>query len=107
MSNNILSEVLILRADRKNLHGRVRELRSTITSLMAKLADLLDEDHFHACEAIVTSSGVFPPSTERPTDAQIRAALLAFNSGDMDWESQDEELMRLALEAAFSAWVPE
>lgn len=37
------------------------------------------------------------------TDEMIRVALLAFQSGDMDWSSQDEELMRFALEEAFSA----
>lgn len=37
------------------------------------------------------------------TDEMIRVALLAFQSGDMDWSSQDEELMRFALEEALSA----
>lgn len=37
------------------------------------------------------------------TDEMIRVALLAYQSGDMDWASQDEELMRFALEEAISA----
>jgi hypothetical protein len=36
------------------------------------------------------------------TDEMVRDALLAFQSGDMDWGNQDEELMRLALVAAFN-----
>lgn len=50
------------------------------------------------CERKWTQTAI---SIVRVTDAQIRAALLAFNSGDMDWDTQDEEMMRLALEAAF------
>jgi hypothetical protein len=39
---------------------------------------------------------------ERVTDEMVEVALAAFQSGDMDWSSQDEELMRFALEEAFS-----
>lgn len=39
----------------------------------------------------------------RVTDEMIRVALLAFQSGDMDWSSQDEELMRFAIEEAIAA----
>lgn len=35
------------------------------------------------------------------TNDRVRAALLAYHSGDMDWDSQDEELMRIALASAY------
>jgi len=57
-------ELVILRSDRENLHQRVRELRATITTLMAKLADLLDEDHFHDCEDIVRKAGIEAPASD-------------------------------------------
>lgn len=41
------------------------------------------------------------------TNDRVRAALLAYHSGDMDWDSQDEELMRLALAAAYPALTSE
>lgn len=41
------------------------------------------------------------------TNDRVRAALLAYHSGDMDWDSQDEELMRLALAAAYPALTEE
>lgn len=44
-----------------------------------------------------------PAPAPRVTDEMIRVALAAFQSGDMDWSSQDEELMRFALEEALSA----
>lgn len=44
-----------------------------------------------------------PQEQTMVTDEMIRVALCAFQSGDMDWSSQDEELMRFALEEAISA----
>ncbi|TAX57144.1 hypothetical protein ELI01_18885 [Rhizobium leguminosarum] len=35
------------------------------------------------------------------TNDRVRAALLAFYSGDMDWDVQDEARMRLAIAAAY------
>lgn len=42
------------------LEERLAKAESAVSRLMAKLADLLDEDHFHACEEIVRIAGVPP-----------------------------------------------
>jgi len=60
-------DIAVLKADRENLHSRVRELRLIIQTLMAKLADLLDEDHFADCEDIVRKAGILPPGGETAT----------------------------------------
>ena len=56
------ADVVVLKADRENLHQRVRELVLGYHELMSKLADLLDEDHFAACEDIVRRLNIQPPS---------------------------------------------
>lgn len=58
------------------LSSRTRELDRTeaaLRALMAKLADLLDEDHFAACEEIVSRAGIQTP----PNNATVRAEALA------------------------------
>lgn len=80
-------EVAILRADRENLHTRVRELYSTVAALMAKLADLLDEDHFAACEEIARTGGVYPPASSAEIDRlrrELEEARKALAQKDID-----------------------
>jgi hypothetical protein len=45
--------------------------RRALTKVMARLADLLDIDHFNNIEAIVLEAGVpFPPRTQHTQDCQ-------------------------------------
>lgn len=49
-----------------NMYERIRELRSTSNALMAKLASMLDDDHFAICEEILRKGGIEPPTTSGP-----------------------------------------
>lgn len=86
MSNGF-EELLAANAEYQQQQAEIARLRRAVQKVMARLADLLDEDHFNNIESIVLNAGVpYPPLANllnwQPIDRAPKDRLIDIWTGD-------------------------